>query len=143
MSLKIVVVSLILIVFSKVLYANEKAVVVGTSSISTVKKLSHDQFQSKVEATNSIVIIDVRTPSEFAQGYVPNAINIPHKDILANMSILKQYKGKELIFYCRSGRRAASVMNALINENTLNGDTIYHLDGDMNAWKGAGLSLER
>lgn len=143
MRLKVIMLSLILILSSKALCANENAFSVEIEAISTVEKLSHDQFRSKVEETELIVIIDVRTPAEFAQGYVPNAINIPHRDILANLSILKQHQGKDLIFYCRSGRRATSVMNALINENTLNGDTIYHLDGDMNAWKGAGLSLER
>ena len=46
--------------------------------------------QELLEAnTNSVVIVDVRTPEEFQQGHVPNAINVPLSNIIDNPAILR------------------------------------------------------
>jgi len=120
-----------------------KPVQIQKNSRSTVVDLSHSQFNSKVAADETVVIIDVRTAAEYAEGHVPNAINIPHKTILANASLLEAYRGQDMIFYCRSGRRASWVTDYLTEENTFNGAVLYHLDGDMNAWLAADLPVEK
>lgn len=115
----------------------------STISVSRVKSLSHEAFLAKTTASQGDVIIDVRTAGEFAQGHVPNAINIPHTSILDNVELLSLFEGRDMIFYCRSGTRASWVVNHLIKENTLEGATVYHLEGDMNGWRSAGLPIEK
>ncbi|PKG99879.1 rhodanese-like domain-containing protein [Paraglaciecola sp. MB-3u-78] len=90
--------------------------------------------------TNSVVIVDVRTPEEFQQGHVPNAINVPLSDIIDNPAILTSYKEKPIVLYCRSGYRAGKAAEALQKEGHQN---LRHLEGDMQAWLKAGLSVEK
>jgi phage shock protein E len=57
------------------------------------------------------VILDVRSPGEFAGGHVPGARNVPHTSIAGALNRLDA--SKPVILYCRSGARsglAASIL---------------------------------
>jgi phage shock protein E len=90
--------------------------------------------------TKNVVIVDVRTPEEFQQGHVPNAINVPLSEIIENPAILKSSKEKPIVLYCRSGYRAVKAAEALQKEGHQN---LRHLEGDMQGWLTAGLSVEK
>jgi phage shock protein E len=90
--------------------------------------------------TSNFVIVDVRTPEEFQQGHVPNAINVPLSKIIENPAILTSSKGKPIVLYCRSGYRAGKAAEALRKDGHQN---LRHLDGDMQAWLKAGLPIEK
>ena len=49
--------------------------------------------------------MDVRTPQEFATGYIPTAVNIPVADIASHLPT--KDKSALIVVYCRSGRRSA------------------------------------
>lgn len=85
----------------------------------------------------SLVVVDVRTPGEFAAGHVPGAINIPHDQVAQQLSYLP--KDKELVLYCRSGRRVLIAADAL---RALGYTRLRHLEGDIAAWTSRGLPLE-
>ena len=59
------------------------------------------------------VVIDVRTPQEYAQGHIPGAINIDHSVIGQEISRANVGKDDAVILYCRSGRRSAVAQDAL------------------------------
>lgn len=59
------------------------------------------------------VIIDVRTPQEFAQGHIEGAINIDHSVIAQEIAKAQVAKDDDVILYCRSGRRSGIAMNQL------------------------------
>ena len=60
------------------------------------------------------VIIDVRTPQEFAAGHVEGAINIPHDRIeQAIDSIEGLEKNSSILLYCQSGARSAFACQVL------------------------------
>ena len=60
------------------------------------------------------VIIDVRTPAEFAAGHIDGAVNIPYDQIDQGISTIKAAKKDSLILlYCHSGRRSALAMQTL------------------------------
>ncbi|WP_297822553.1 rhodanese-like domain-containing protein [uncultured Paraglaciecola sp.] len=97
--------------------------------------------QELLEAnTNSVVIVDVRTPEEFQQGHVPNAINVPLSNIIDNPAILRISKEKPIVLYCRSGYRAGKAAEALQKNGHQN---LRHLKGDMQAWLKAGLPVAK
>ncbi len=58
------------------------------------------------------VVIDVRTPEEFAAGHVDGAINLPYDQISA-ASVGKLDKKADVLLYCRSGRRSAIARDTL------------------------------
>ena len=65
--------------------------------------------------THQALIVDVRTPEEFADGHYPGAINIPHEKILDGVSQLGVAKEASVILYCRSGNRSGQAEQALQN----------------------------
>lgn len=87
-----------------------------------------------------LLILDVRTPQEYASGHVPQAVNIPHKEIAQNIERLLGFKDKTVVVYCRSGFRAGKAANILLE----NGFTqVKHLDGDMLGWEKSGNPIEK
>ena len=89
-------------------------------------------IQSNVSAP---VIIDVRTPREFATGSIEGAVNLPLKglpDSLLNEGIALD---EEVVVYCRSGRRSAqakTLLKAAGFELVFDGGPMRQLKGVLN-----------
>ena len=67
-----------------------------------------------LDGVQSKVVIDVRTPEEFATGHVEGAINIPYDTITAKLPALARIgKNESILVYCRSGRRSAIAKQSL------------------------------
>lgn len=63
---------------------------------------------------NGAIIVDVRTPGEFAQGHIKGSVNIPLDTIGSRVSELKQ-KNKPVITCCRSGARSGTAKSILVD----------------------------
>jgi phage shock protein E len=59
------------------------------------------------------VVIDVRTPQEFQAGHIKNAINIPYEVIGFKIKQVTEEKDKDILLYCRSGRRSGIALTTL------------------------------
>ena len=67
---------------------------------------------SGIDMTNA-VILDVRTPTEFAEGHVNGAINIPVQSLQQESLETIATKERPIVVYCRSGARASSARQTL------------------------------
>ena len=85
------------------------------------------------------VLLDVRTQSEYNDGHIQDAINIPHDQLLKDPQLLSAYKDSQMVVFCRSGVRAGKVIEML---EGLGFKEIIDIDGDMLAWNEAGHSVE-
>lgn len=79
----------------------------------------------------SLVVLDVRTTEEFAQGHVAGARNIPHTEIGARLAELGDARDADIVVYCRSGRRAEMALETL---GTAGFKRLFHLEGDWQRW---------
>lgn len=59
------------------------------------------------------VIIDVRSPQEFAAGHVEGAINIEHGNIAQEIAKAGVGKDDTVLLYCQSGRRSGIALDTL------------------------------
>jgi phage shock protein E len=59
------------------------------------------------------VIIDVRSPQEFATGHVDGAINIEHTAIAQEIAKAGVSKDDTVLLYCQSGRRSGRALETL------------------------------
>ena len=86
------------------------------------------------------VVLDVRPDSEFRDGHIINAINVPESELKDRLDKLAKYRDRPVIATCRTGStstRAASLLKA-------NGfDKVYNLGGGIVAWEGASLPLTK
>lgn len=87
-------------------------------------------FRAKIDDDN-VVILDVRTPAETAQGMIEGAIelNVNAPDFAQRVSELD--KDKTYLVYCRSGRRSVTACNVMHNQGF---DSLYNLVGGYLAW---------
>lgn len=62
------------------------------------------------------LVVDVRTPEEFAAGHLDGAINIPHDQTLARLTEYGSDKDRSIIVYCRSGNRSGKAYEILVEQ---------------------------
>jgi rhodanese-related sulfurtransferase len=79
--------------------------------------------------------IDVRSPTEFAAGHIPGAINVPMDEIESRLGDLRP--GCSTVLVCQAGKRA-SITRGLLSGRV---DDLYVLRGGTDAWVAAGLPL--
>jgi rhodanese-related sulfurtransferase len=97
--------------------------------------LSTLQATQLINSRNAVVI-DVRTPEEFATGSLPGARNIPVDKFDQKMRDIK--KDKPLIVVCASGSRAGRAAAQLRASGY---GEVYVLAGGVAAWREAGLPI--
>jgi rhodanese-related sulfurtransferase len=99
----------------------------------TGKAISPEQFEKRMHK-RKVTVLDVRTPEEFAEGHLHNAVHINVLDSVAFMSRVQNLKkGRTYLLYCKSGRRSGK---ALVMMQEQGFKKLYHLDGGITAWKG-------
>lgn len=96
--------------------------------------VSQEELLERLESGSPPLLLDVRTPAEFASGHVPGALNVPHTELADRLAELEP--DDEVVVYCESGRRA-QVASSLLEARGFS--AVRHLDGDMSAWRRAEL----
>ena len=96
------------------------------------REISMDEAVAMMKNEKNYVILDVRTPEEYADGHIPGAINVPNENI--ENSEIKELPDKErlILVYCRSGRRSKEAAKKLLNLGYTN---IVEFGGIID-WKG-------
>lgn len=87
----------------------------------------------RAQAANA-QLIDVRSPSEFASGHIPGAVNIPMDQIESRLADLGAGR---IVLICQMGKRARITAHLLEPCQR----QIAVLEGGTNAWVEAGLSV--
>ncbi len=82
------------------------------------------------------LLVDVRQPVEYAAGHIPGAHLLPLPELAARRGELPPER--EIVFYCRSGRRSRSAAVFLADSGRRRAD-IFHLSGGLLAWNGEQL----
>ena len=77
---------------------------------------------------NTSVLIDVRSPQEYKEGYLNGAINIPLYELEECCDCKLKDKEKITIVYCQSGIRSKKAVNILKKNGFKN---LYHLKGGL------------
>jgi rhodanese-related sulfurtransferase len=86
------------------------------------------------------IILDIRTPDEFASGHIEKAINIDFYEPTFKDDINKLDKTKTYLLYCRTGNRSSSALQTI---NTQGFEEIYHLFRGITEWTNSGYPTVR
>ena len=86
----------------------------------------------------TFIILDVRTPREYAEGHIEGAINIDFNSSAFSDEINKLDKNNKYLVYCRTGNRSRGAVNEM---NKLGFREIYHLYVGMVGWSDTGYPL--
>ncbi|MEG3766178.1 rhodanese-like domain-containing protein [Alteromonas sp. 14N.309.X.WAT.G.H12] len=105
-----------------------------------LQKVTPSPFLLEKVKTEEWMLIDVRSPQEYAEGHIPGAINMPHDKIDGYIDQLQDAKDKPIIIYCRSGNRANIAMKKLEQQEFMD---VSHLEGDIMGWRESGLPINK
>jgi rhodanese-related sulfurtransferase len=111
-------------------------VLTGCSSASSTD-LNAAEFQAKTQESG-VITLDVRTPGEFMEGHLVNAINIDVENPSFAAEIAKLDKTATYAVYCRSGRRSA---NAIATMKDAGFTSTFNLNAGVQEWAQAGFPL--
>lgn len=98
-----------------------------------IKNISSSEFEQQIINHPKAIIIDARTPQEFASGYIKNAMLIDISSPTAVDEISKLDKKLKYLIYCRSGMRSMNMCQYMDQNGFID---VTNLDGGILAWTG-------
>jgi rhodanese-related sulfurtransferase len=107
------------------------------SSGGSATDLGSQEFASKV-AEPEVIVLDVRTAAEFAEGHLENAINIDVEGGQFDAGIAQLDKTKTYAVYCRSGRRSG---NAVEKMSSAGFTSLFNLNVGIIDWQNQGFPV--
>jgi len=103
----------------------------------TVELITVEEMDSLLKMGN-VQLIDVRTPQEYANGYIEGAVNIDFRDKNFESLIEKVDKSKPVAVYCGRGGRSGKCSTFMKKAGFTK---IYDLDGGITEWKYKGKKV--
>jgi rhodanese-related sulfurtransferase len=103
-----------------------------------VNEIDSEALKSRVTQGEDLLLVDIRTPEEVAQGAIPNATHIPMH--LLPVRIAELPKDKDVVLYCRSGARSYHACQYLAQQGY---DNMLNLRGGIIAWARHGYEIGR
>lgn len=109
----------------------------GCNRSDSIVSVSVREFENELKS-DSVQLLDVRTPDEYAEGHINGAINIDVRaDGFEDRAARELSKDLIVLVYCRSGRRSLTAAEIL----TKLGYKVVNLKGGIIDWKENGLPL--
>ena len=95
-------------------------------------QVSSEKAAQLMEDYDDEIVLDVRTPEEYAQAHIPDAINVPNEEIGEDAVAQLPDKDQIILVYCRSGNRSKEAAQKLADQ----GYTNVIEFGGINDWHG-------
>jgi phage shock protein E len=77
------------------------------------RDISPEEVKELLDSEKGVLLIDVRTPQEYAEYHIPKSISLPLNLLESGISKITDDKNAEMIVYCLSGRRATAACSRL------------------------------
>jgi phage shock protein E len=83
-----------------------------------------DYVEQFIDVDTPHVLVDVRTPEEYAEGFITGSVNIPLQELESRLSEIR--RDIPVVVYCRSGNRSAQAADILTSSGY---SEVYDLGG--------------
>lgn len=114
------------------------SVVICTAGANAAEQIAAEVVAAAIEEQRlEGLLLDVRTPKEFAEGHVPGARNIPLHELSSNLYLLP--RDQPITVYCEVGGRAGKAIGLLERAGF---EQVRELTGSMRVWRAKGLTVE-
>ena len=98
------------------------------------QNIGPEELQERLETSNNLLLLDVRTPQENKDDAIANSHLIPLQELQYRLNELPQ--DKEIVVYCRVGNRSAYACSFLASR----GYKVKNLEGGIHQWNLAGYA---
>lgn len=101
-----------------------------------VNEIDSESLSQRLADTEDVLLVDIRTPAEIAQGMIPDALQLPMHLIPLQMNEIP--KDRDVVIYCRSGARSYQACAYLMQQGY---NRVLNLRGGIIAWARHGLPI--
>ena len=108
-----------------------------SSSKGAITNMNSSDFSNKIKEPG-VVVLDVRTPSEFVAGHIQGAVNIDVEASNFNAEIAKLDKSKTYAVYCHSGNRSGVATATMAKAGFTH---IFNLENGISDWMAHGMMV--
>ena len=102
---------------------------------SSYKNIDVNKAEEIIKTTENVVVLDVRTPQEFSEGHIENALNIDIYSSDFETQLAQLDKSKNYVVICRSGGRSAKASDKMIE---LGFENVSNVEGGFSSWSSSG-----
>jgi rhodanese-related sulfurtransferase len=102
-----------------------------------INEIDSESLQERLARGDDLLLVDIRTPTEVAQGSIPGALEMPMHLIPLRLSELP--KDKDVVLYCRSGARSYQACAYLMQQGL---GRVLNLRGGIIAWARHGYPIQ-
>ena len=102
-----------------------------------INEIDSESLHDRLDRGDDLMLVDIRTPGEVAQGKIPGSMELPMHLIPLRLSELP--KDKDVILYCRSGARSYQACAYLIQQGHAR---VLNLRGGIIAWARHGYQID-
>ena len=101
-----------------------------------VNEIDSESLSQRLTDTEDVLLVDIRTPAEIAQGMIPDALQLPMHLIPLQMNEIP--KDRDVVIYCRSGARSYQACAYLMQQGY---NRVLNLRGGIIAWARHGYPI--
>jgi len=102
-----------------------------------INEIDSESLHERLAQGEDLVLVDIRTPAEVAQGAIPGAMELPMHLIPLRLAELP--KDKDVVLYCRSGARSYQACAYLMQQGMAR---VLNLRGGIIAWARHGYQID-
>jgi rhodanese-related sulfurtransferase len=108
----------------------------------TIQEIAPAEFEKLLadKGRADVVLLDVRTPEEFAAGHIAGATNLNYKAKDFGQKVAELDKTKTYLVYCAVGGRSTGACEKMAK---LDFPRLYNLDGGISRWQREGKPVEK
>lgn len=101
-----------------------------------VREIDSAYLKTRMEASDDLLLVDIRTPEEVARGIIPAATHLPMHLLPLRQAELP--RDRDLVLYCRSGARSYHACQFLMQQGF---DNAINLRGGILDWARQGFAV--
>jgi rhodanese-related sulfurtransferase len=101
-----------------------------------INEIDSESLHERIATGDDVLLVDIRTPAEIAQGAIPDAMQLPMHLIPIRINELP--KDRDLVLYCRSGARSYQACAYMMQQGY---DRVLNLRGGIIAWARHGYPI--
>ncbi len=132
----IITLSVLVLIISGAAWISTANSATATAPVIASQRITPLEYQNEFGDGTPHLLVDVRTPEEFASGHIQNAVNISVETLPARLDEVPG--GTPVVVYCRSGNRSASAAQILVENGY---QQVYDLGG-IRDWVAQGLPIQ-
>ncbi len=101
-----------------------------------INEIDSESLHGRIARGERVLLVDIRTPEEIAQGAIPDAMHLPMHLIPIRINELP--KDRDVVLYCRSGARSYQACSYMLQQGY---DRVLNLRGGIIAWARHGYPI--